>query len=149
MKKITFSTVLLFSLAMAHGQTVFQQAQNEAKQTHKLILLSFSGSDWCVPCIRMHKSFFENPEFKKTADSLLVLVNADFPRNRKNQLDGNIKKQNEALADKYNPQGAFPYTLLLDENGTPLKTWSGMPDEAVEDWIKEIVTVYDKKYRNE
>lgn len=58
MKKITFSTVLLFSLAMAHGQTVFQQAQNEAKQTHKLILLSFSGSDWCVPCIRMHKSFF-------------------------------------------------------------------------------------------
>lgn len=149
MKKIFFSTALLFSLAVAHGQTVLQQAQNEAKQSHKLILLSFSGSDWCIPCIKMHKSFFENPEFKKTADSLLVLVNADFPRNRKNQLEGNIKKRNEALADKYNPQGAFPFTLLLDENGTRLKTWSGMPDEPVEDWIKEIVTVYDKKYQHE
>jgi len=149
MKKIIFSTVLLFSLAMAYGQTVLQQAQNEAKQTHKLILLSFSGSDWCVPCIKMHKSFFENPEFKKTADSLLVLVNADFPRNRKNQLDGNIKKQNESLADKYNSQGAFPFTLLLDENGRPLKTWSGIPAEPVEDWIKEIITVYNKKYQHE
>jgi len=149
MKKLFFFTALLFSLTAVHGQTVFEQAQNEAKQTRKLILLSFSGSDWCVPCIKMHKSFFENPEFKKTADSLLVLVNADFPRNRKNQLDGNIKKQNEALADRYNRQGAFPYTLLLDENGTPLRTWSGVPAEPVEDWIKEIVTVYDKKYRHE
>ena len=149
MKKIIFSLVLLFSLAVAHGQTVFEKAKQEAKQTHKLVLLNLSGSDWCVPCIKMHQSFFENADFKNVADKLLVLVNADFPRNRKNQLDGKIKKQNEALADKYNPQGAFPYTLLLDENGTPLKTWSGMPDEPVEDWIREIVTVYDKKYRNE
>lgn len=149
MKKLIFFTALLFSLTAVHGQTVFEQARNEAKQTRKLILLSFSGSDWCVPCIKMHQSFFESPAFKKTADSLLVLVNADFPRNRKNQLDVNIKKQNEALADKFNPRGSFPYTLLLDENGTPLKTWIGMPDESVEDWIKEIVTVYDKKYRNE
>jgi thiol-disulfide isomerase/thioredoxin len=149
MKKIFFTTALLFSLAIAHGQTVFEKAKQEAKQTHKLVLLNFSGSDWCVPCIKMHQSFFENADFKNVADKLLVLVNADFPRNKKNKVDNNTKKQNEVLADKYNPQGIFPYTLLLDENGVPLKKWSGMPAEPVADWIKEIIAVYNKQYRNE
>lgn len=149
MKKIFFTVVMLFSLAMAHGQTIFEKAKQDAKQKHKLVLLSFSGSDWCVPCIKMHQSFFENADFKNVADRLLVLVNADFPRNKKNKVDNNIKKQNEGLADTYNPQGIFPYTLLLDENGTPLKKWSGMPAEPVADWIKEIIAVYNKQYRNE
>lgn len=149
MKRIFFSVVLLFSMAMAHGQTIFEKAKQEAKQKHKLVLLNFSGSDWCIPCIKMHQSFFENADFKSAADSLLVLVNADFPRNKKNQPDNSIKKQNEALADKYNSQGAFPYTVLLDDNGTPLKTWSGMPAEPVTDWIKEIVRIYNKQYPHE
>ena len=64
------------------------------------------------------------------ADSTLVMYNADFPRNKKNALPKELKKQNESLADKYNPEGKFPFTLLLDTNGRILKSWDGYPDQT-------------------
>src|SRR5689334_24906708 len=97
--------------------TDMNQAQAKAKESHKLIVLNFSGSDWCIPCIRLHKEVFDSESFGKFAETSLVLVNADFPRLKKNQLSKVQTKQNEALADRYNPQGVFPLTLLLDEQG--------------------------------
>lgn len=35
---------------------------------------------------------------------------------------------NEELADKYNPQGSFPYTVLVDEEGKVIWTWEGYPN---------------------
>ena len=34
------------------------QAKAEAIKENKLILISFSGSDWCAPCIRLEKNLF-------------------------------------------------------------------------------------------
>ena len=68
----------------------------------------------------------------------LVLVNADFPRKKKNQLSDLQVKRNEALAEKYNKEGAFPYTLLLNADGKVLKTWKGKPAVPVEKWTQEI-----------
>ncbi|MFX5526316.1 thioredoxin family protein, partial [Acinetobacter baumannii] len=81
--------------------------------------------DWCAPCIRMHKDIFDSEIFQQYAQSKLILVRADFPRSKKNQLAKEQQKQNDQLADKYNPNGIFPYTLLLDENGKILKSWEG------------------------
>ena len=72
------------------------------------------------------------------ADSELVLVNADFPRNKKNQLSAEQQKINDATADKYNAKGIFPCTLLLDGDGKILGTWEGLPDETPENFIQEI-----------
>jgi thioredoxin-related protein len=113
------------------------QAKKEATESHKNILVNFSGSDWCGPCIRMHKEIFESEAFTKYAPNNLVLVNADFPRLKKNQLSKEQTKLNESLADKYNPGGKFPYTVLLDANGKVLKSWEGYspmsPDKFIED----------------
>ena len=62
----------------------FSEAQQIAKQNHKLILLNFSGSDWCGPCIKLKKDVFESAEFQSFAESNLVLLRADFPRLKKN-----------------------------------------------------------------
>ena len=124
-------------------QTDFEKAKQIATQKHQLILLNFSGSDWCGPCIRMKKEIFENEKFSKMADAKLVLVNADFPRNKKNQLKKETKKQNETLADKYNPEGKFPFTLLLDANGKVIKTWDGLPDEPPIIFSDEIKNICD------
>ena len=129
--KTIFATLLiaLFSLT-ANAQTRLETAQKQAKENHELILLNFSGSDWCIPCIKLHKNIIETETFQKLiAEHVVVYLNADFPRNKKNQPTPTIKKENAALADKYNPNGAFPYTLLLDENGKILKTWDGLPSE--------------------
>src|SRR5450432_4754069 len=85
------------------------EAKKMAQKNHKYILLNFSGSDWCGPCIRMRNEIFESDVFKKMADTELVLVNADFPRNKKNQPTSEQQKINDATADKYNPQGKFPF----------------------------------------
>lgn len=115
-----------------------EEAKNIAQKEHKYILLNFSGSDWCGPCIRMRKEIFESAVFKEMADSELILVNADFPRNKKNQPSAAQQKMNDEMADKYNSQGKFPYTLLLDPNGKVLQTWEGFPEESVESFTVDI-----------
>jgi len=116
----------------------FSQAQQEAKSSHKQILINFSGSDWCGPCIRLRKEILESEQFERYASGNLLLVRADFPRQKKNQLAKEQVKRNEALAERYNKDGKFPYTVLVDENGQVLKTWDGFPDESPEAFVAEI-----------
>jgi len=77
--------LLLFSFT--GWNTNFSQAKTQATASHKLILLNFSGSDWCGPCIRMEKELFASTDFKAYADSNLILVNADFPRQKKKHIE--------------------------------------------------------------
>src|SRR5438067_13787459 len=79
--------------------TDFTKAKLEAKESNKNILLNFSGSDWCTPCIRMHKTIFESSSFTAFADKELVLVNADFPRLSKHALSKEQQKQNDDLEE--------------------------------------------------
>ncbi|MBS1501350.1 MAG: thiol-disulfide isomerase, partial [Bacteroidetes bacterium] len=101
-------------------------------------LISFSGSDWCVPCIRLRKEILESSTFENYASDHLVLVRADFPRQKKNMPSKEQIKLNDALADKYNAGGKFPYTLLVDENGKVLKVWDGFPDETPDQFVSDI-----------
>lgn len=116
----------------------FDKAKSEAQASHKQILVNFSGSDWCGPCIKLTKEVFENETFKKYANDKLVLVRADFPRMKKNKLSKEQTTLNEALADKYNKEGTFPLTLLLDENGNVLKKWAGNPGIKPDQFVTEL-----------
>ena len=116
------------------------EAKLEAKVNHKLIVLNFSGSDWCGPCIKMHKQLFESEEFKIYSKENLVLVNADFPRMKKNQPDKKQLAVNSALADKYNKEGIFPLTLLLDASGKIIKRWEGLPKVTPAEFVSQINT---------
>ena len=143
MKRALF-IVLGFTLSsFAIWETDFEAAKHKAKEKHELILLNFSGSDWCGPCIRLQHEVFESAPFLNMADAALILVNADFPRNRKHQLPQDIKKQNEALAEKYNPSGKFPFTVLLDANGSVIRSWDGLPKEDAVAFSKEIKDICD------
>lgn len=134
--------LLLFGFAGFFSQpwqTDFEKATIAAKEQHRPILLYFSGSDWCGPCMRLRKEIFESPAFIAMADSSLVLVNADFPRNRKNQLEKSLQQQNDHLASQYNEAGKFPLTVLIDaETGKELGAWEGFPKESAEKFIEEI-----------
>ena len=138
---------IIITLLIATGVTWsgnFSTAQKQAEQEHKLILINFSGSDWCGPCIRLRKEILESTTFEGYASDNLILVRADFPRQKKNQLSKDQVKLNEALADKYNSDGKFPFTLLVDENGKVLKSWDGFPDETPDQFVKQIRDVAGK-----
>jgi thioredoxin-related protein len=145
MKKLSLICFCFTVISFGNWQPSFEKAKQIAKSKHQLILLNFSGSDWCGPCIRMRKEIFDSETFSVVADSLLVLVNADFPRNKKNQLEKSIQVQNDMLADKYNAEGKFPFTLLLDENGKIIKSWDGLPKETAIEFAAEVKAIVNAK----
>ena len=123
-------------------QLDFEQAKTEATQTHKLILVNFSGSDWCGPCIKLKKNVFESDAFQAYAADHLILVRADFPRLSKNKLTDEQTARNETLAEHYNRQGKFPFTVLLDAGGRVLHEWDGYPQSlTVETLTSQIQAV--------
>lgn len=109
-----------------------------AKRENKNVLLYFSGSDWCAPCIRFKKNYVEKIEFQEFAKTNLVVYNADFPRKKSNQLEKEVASFNEKLAEKYNRTGAFPKVILLDFNGRILNEWEKLPTESLEEFISSL-----------
>ena len=146
MKFLGVLAAVMILTTSANWETDMTIAQQKARDQHKFILLNFSGSDWCGPCIRMHKDIFENSAFEEFADSSLVLVNADFPRLKKNMLSKEQQKQNDALADKYNTDGAFPLTLLLDADGKVIKKWDGFPSETAAEFTNDVKAAADANH---
>jgi thioredoxin-related protein len=120
-----------------------QEAIQIAQKQHRHILLNFSGSDWCGPCIMLRKEIFEDPAFSAFADTTLVLVNADFPRMKKNQLSKEQQQLNDRLADLYNSQGKFPLTLLLNAEGKVIKQWEGYPSVKPAEFSLQVKTSID------
>jgi thioredoxin-related protein len=121
---IIFLTIFSFNSTI-EWTTDFSKAITEANAKNKYIVLNFSGSDWCGPCMKLKKEVLDSQDFLKFAESKLVLVRADFPRSKKNRLSPELTKNNENLAEKYNKEGKFPFTVLIDGNGNVVKSWDG------------------------
>jgi thioredoxin-related protein len=141
MKKLLAIVICFSTMSFTKWEPSFEAAKKVAIEKHQLILLNFSGSDWCGPCMRLHKEILNNIAFSTMADTTLVMVNADFPRSKKNQLDKIVQKQNDALAEKYNPQGKFPYTVLLDTKGKIIKAWDGLPKDNATQFAQQVKTI--------
>jgi thioredoxin-related protein len=139
MKKFTLFIVMFFSVYMNAQETkTLQNSLVKAKQEHKKVLLYFSGSDWCAPCIKFKKTFIQNEAFQSFASENLIVVNADFPRLKKNALSAEQTTENEKLADKYNANGIFPLVFVLDENGKILKKWEKLPEETIDTFLAQL-----------
>ncbi|MFT0713634.1 thioredoxin family protein [Flagellimonas lutimaris] len=108
---------LLQNLAAQEWQTNFEKAKDLAQKDNRNIVLVFQGSDWCAPCIKLDREVWSKDDFKKLAKDHFVMLKADFPRRKKNQLPEEQEARNKTLAAKYNPKGYFPYVVVLDPSG--------------------------------
>ena len=104
-------------LAAETWSTDYAAAQALAKKDGKVILIDFTGSDWCGWCIKMKKEALDLKEFTDYAAKNVVLMEADFP-NKKPQSD-DLKKQNKELQKKF-AVGGFPTFVLVDADGKEL-----------------------------
>lgn len=117
MKAITwlasFTAIALSASAFAAEgwQTDLDKAIEQAKTEKKSVLVEFTGSDWCPPCIAMRKNVFTKKEFIEAASKKFVLVELDFPKG-----DKELAEKNQPLAEKYKIDG-FPTVVLLDSEG--------------------------------
>jgi len=106
-------SIFLCTLTQAHAQVYdcADEAFQIARDSNKTVLLVFAGSDWCPGCIRFEKKILSERYFQDFVGGHLVVLKADFPQRK--TLTAAIKKQNAMLAEKYNPDGLFPYLLLV------------------------------------
>ncbi len=112
--------LLLFVGCQGFSQTWgtnIDEAKKQAAEQNKHILLVFSGSDWCGPCIKLDKNIWQSEEFKKDAKKNWILVKADFPKKKANQLSPELTESNNQLAEKYNKDGNFPFVVVIDKTG--------------------------------
>lgn len=110
-------------------------AKRKAVAANKNILLVFSGSDWCMPCMYLDKAVWPSEEFKTAAEKNWILLRADFLEKKGNPEPVNVNDMKMILTEKYNRDGFFPYFVMLDKNGKILAK-SGYEDlETVEDYI--------------
>ena len=108
-----------------------ERAENEGK----VVMLMFSGSDWCGYCIRLEHDVLGRDEFKKFADENLVMVLADFPENKKGMSE-ELQNRNNALAKAYPHQGV-PSIFFLDSKGRPIAQ-AGYKDCGPEEYIEYV-----------
>ena len=128
---------LFFSITNLNWENDLDIALQKSKEQEKAILLNFSGSDWCIPCQKLKKGLLSNDQFAKYASDNLILVNLDFPmKNKKEEKEYTAKK--DKWSEKYNPNGHFPLTILMDKNGKVLKKWTGNITDSPEKFIEHI-----------
>ena len=110
--------------AEAEWLTDYQAALNRAGTEHKLVLLDFTGSDWCSWCKKLKAEVFDQPEFAAFASENLVLVEVDFPRQKR--LSADQKAANDGLARNFNIQG-YPTIIIVDAAGNKVGQAGYMP----------------------
>ncbi len=124
LQKTSVALLLIFAISIgAFAQNFvhnFDAAKEMAAEQEKPILMIFSGSDWCKPCIQLRETVIGTDQFTTFAEEELVLLELDFPYKRQNRLPKAQRKHNDALAAKYNPTGEFPLMLLLDNEGNTI-----------------------------
>ena len=95
MARILISYLFLFITTMVSAQTwepSFEAAKAKAAQEGKDIVLTFAGSDWCIPCMKLEKEIWSSQEFMDYAKDHLVMYRADFPSARRMPCQKNSRK---------------------------------------------------------
>jgi len=121
--------------ADAEWMTDFGKAKEKAKAENKVMVMNFTGSDWCPPCKALHKNVFDSTEFVEFAKRNLVLVEVDFPTSKKQSEE--LKKANDDLAKQFNVDG-YPTVIILDSTGKELSRDSGYGGEKPKEFIAKI-----------
>lgn len=133
---IFFLAILMTSISYGQSwKANFEEAKAMAVHEGKNILLVFSGSDWCAPCIKLDKVVWQSEEFKKEAEKNWIIYKADFPKKRTNQLTPDLTEANKKLAEKYNKNGSFPLVVLLDKSGKVMGM-TGFKNVSAMEYIK-------------
>ncbi len=130
-------TAPLLTSAAEGWMTDAEAAKARARAENKVLLMEFTGSDWCSFCKMLNGEVFSKDAFKEYAKDNLVLLKLDFPRAAK-QSEAE-KKQNEALARKHEIQG-FPTVLVFGPEGKQLGKL-GYQRGGAEAWLSSLAAI--------
>lgn len=126
--------------AGAGWMTDIDAALAKAKTEKKDVLVEFTGSDWCPPCIMMDKKVFSKKKFTDAASKKFILVKIDIPNK-----DKELKKRNAKVMRKYNVNGV-PTVLLFDHaDGKEYTRFSAAQFPAIDKFLAHLDDAQEKK----
>jgi thiol:disulfide interchange protein len=132
-------TATAFATTPEGWTTDLEKAFEKAKAEKKAVLVEFTGSDWCPPCIAMRKNVFSKKEFVDAASKKYVLVELDFPNG-----DAAVKEKNQPYADKYKIEG-FPTVILFSAEGKEFTRFYASEFPKTDLFIAHINQALEKK----
>ena len=139
----TVAASALVSTAFANvpegWSTDLEKAFEEAKEKDKAVLVEFTGSDWCPPCIAMRKNVFTKKEFVEGASKNFILVELDFPNG-----DKEVKEKNQPYAKEYKIEG-FPTVILFDSEGKEFTRFFASQYPTVDKFLAHLDDSLEKK----
>jgi thioredoxin-related protein len=122
----------VFAAADQRWMTDLEAAKARAAREHKPLLIEFTGSTWCPPCIALHKKVLTSPEFAAFSRDI-VWVALDYPTLAE-RAPAKVKA-NPALArlmaikEKYEVPG-FPTLIYYDAEGKQRAKITGYGGDA-------------------
>lgn len=142
MKKLSIAFIFCvvlsqFNITAQEWHTHIDTVKNIATEESKNILLVFQGSDWCAPCIKLEKKVWSKEVFLQYAEENLVLLQADFPKRKKNALPELQQDHNHRLAEQYNPNGIFPLVVIIDSVGNVIAE-TGYKKMKADDYVAHL-----------
>jgi protein disulfide-isomerase len=140
MKKLTLLLTAVFAAVTAFAaddgwMTDLAKAQEKAKAEKKMVLIDFTGSDWCPPCKKLHETVLVSEEFKAFAKDNLILVEIDFPNSKPQTPE--LKAANKKLGEQYKIKG-YPTVIVLDGEGKELFKKVGYGGTSAKDYVADL-----------
>lgn len=128
-----------FANSLEGWSTDLEKALSDAKKEKKAVLVEFTGSDWCPPCMMMRKNVFSTKKFVDAAKKNFILVELDFPKK-----DTALAEKNKPLAEKYRIDG-YPTVILLTSEGKEFGRFYASEHPKTEDFLKHLDKQLEKK----
>lgn len=113
-------------------------AMRKAEAEKKLVLIDFTGSDWCSACVQLRRHVLDNPDFRAYADERFVLMEVDLPRRK--SFDPELRAKNEAIAARYHV-AAYPTIMVVTPQGRVLGGF-----QEGDKTVKEAIAALDNAY---
>ena len=121
-----------FANKLEGWSTDVEAAIAQAKKEKKAVLVEFTGSDWCPPCIMMRNNVFSKKEFIDAASKNYILVEVDLPK-----ADKELAARSQIVATKYNIEG-YPTVVLLNGEGKEFSRFFAAEHPKLEDFLAHI-----------
>lgn len=132
-------TSTAFATTLEGWSTDLEKAFEKAKAEKKSVLVEFTGSDWCPPCMAMRKNVFSKKEFVEGASKKYILVELDFPKG-----DKAVEEKNRPYAEKYKIEG-FPTVILFTAKGKEFTRFYASEFPKTDVFLKHLDQALEKK----
>ncbi|NNJ85638.1 MAG: DUF953 domain-containing protein [Akkermansiaceae bacterium] len=132
-------TLTSIATAASGWMTNVDEALAKGKKENKPVMVEFTGSDWCPPCIMMHKKVFSKKAFTDAASKKFILVKIDIPRK-----DKELYAKNQKVLKKYRVSGV-PTVILFDADGKEFSRFSASQFPSVESFLANLDSALEKK----